>query len=144
MKSIRSHSFAKKQISTVIDFGMSWSHLSAFGHTFVGKCHTSQRLDLLFQKNTDALTISMVFQRLRSKNPTIKKISKNTSPQIQNSRDPKMQKTKGLESARGAPGPAAMHIPKVWFFVFWDLWIFGFGDLWAPYFGQAGRHSNTQ
>ena len=43
----RSYTFQKKT-STVVDFGMSWSHLSPFGHTFLDKCHTSQRLGLLF------------------------------------------------------------------------------------------------
>ena len=50
MKSMRRPSLSKQKSSTVIDFGMSWSHLSAFGHTFLDKCHTSQRLGLLFLK----------------------------------------------------------------------------------------------
>ena len=40
-----------KQVSTLFDFGMSWSHLSTFGPTFFRKCHTSQRPGLLFPKN---------------------------------------------------------------------------------------------
>ena len=37
-----------KQVPTLFDFGMSWSHLSASEHTFFRKCHTSQRFDQLF------------------------------------------------------------------------------------------------
>ena len=39
-----------KQVSTLFDFGMSWSHLSASEHTFFRKCHTSQRLEQYFQR----------------------------------------------------------------------------------------------
>ena len=49
-----------------------------------------------------------------------------TASESPKTKDPKIQKPKGLECARGAPGPAAMQIPKVWIFGFLDLWVFGF------------------
>ena len=68
----RSFTFQKK-VSTVVDFGMSWSHLSAFGHTFLDKCHTSQRLGLLLLKSHRC---PYDFNDFCSKNPKIQK-SKN-------------------------------------------------------------------
>ena len=65
----RSFTFQKK-VSTVVDCGMSWSHLSAFGHTFLDKCHTSQRLGLLFLKMHRS---PYVFNHLCAKNSKIKK-----------------------------------------------------------------------
>ena len=53
-----------------------------------------------------------------------------TASESPKNKDPQIQKPKGLECARGAPGPAAMQIPKVWIFGFLDLWIFGFFCFW--------------
>ena len=57
-----------------------------------------------------------------------------TASESPKTKDPKIQKPKGLECARGAPGPAAMQIPKVCIFGFLDLWVFwflGFWNLWV-------------
>ena len=62
-----------------------------------------------------------------------------TASESPKTKDPQIQKPKGLECARGAPGPAAMQISKVWIFWFLDLWflgfwvfgIFGFFDFWV-------------
>ena len=53
-----------KQVSTLFDFGMSWSHLSAFGPTFFRKCHTSQRPGLLFPKNVIFRHTSLLWSAL--------------------------------------------------------------------------------
>ena len=61
----------------------------------------------------------------KPKNPKMK-----TASESPKTKDPKIQKPKGLECARGAPGPVAMQIPKVWIFGFLDLWVLGvFGSL---------------
>ena len=62
-----------------------------------------------------------------------------TASESPKTKDPKIQKPKGLECARGAPGPAAMQIPKVWIFGFLDLWVFGFLGFWNLWvFGFLG------
>ena len=105
MRSMRCPSFSFKQFQL-------YSILACHGHT-------SQRLSILllanvtplnvwtyfFQKKTDALTISMVFQRLRSKNPKIQKpknpkIQKSKNPQIQKSKNPKIQSSKNPKTQK--------------------------------------------
>ena len=94
MKSIRGPSFSKTNVSTVIDFGMSWSHLSACGHTFLGKCHTSKRLGLLFLKNHRCPHDFNGFPMFSFQTPKNPEIQKSKNPKKQKSKNQKIKKSK--------------------------------------------------
>ena len=75
MKSMRGPSFSKK-VSIVVDSGMSWSHLSAFGHILLDKLHTSQQFGPTLFENAQMPIRCQSFLFQKSQNPEIRK-SKN-------------------------------------------------------------------